>query len=537
MWGLTIRPSLWGWTSLWVALGCTQPEDQRVTTHGPVICTNPEARANRGFEVQRIGEDWPRTDDHRTPRWDFLWGARGVSIADFDGDDILDMLVPREGFPTHVLAGVGDATFVDITEDAFEDGLTMNALGSVAVDMDADGDMDAFLYGIRDEPVLLRNNGAARFDIEPIEGWNIDDNDVACGGVLTFADPDRDGDLDGFYGRLGGSNPINGTRLRCESLFVMNDGGELVVHREPVAASVQNMRVITAVWEDFNRDGWIDLYTLTDRTPDRSVLMRNTGDFTFTVPPKSGLELGSFAMGVGIADINRDGLPDVAVPDIQGLPTLVSRNGEPSWVESSDQLGLVLNEERGQYVGWGGEFVDLNSDGWQELVVTYSPAASASRGDFPRNQPDEIYRQTEDHRFVPVGRSWGFDDVAVNRGVVSADLDGDGFMDLVKRELGGVVTIHRNRCSDASWVQIQLDDPDQPNHHAIGARIEIDARGGRQSRTVYAGGTSYTVSGPPRVHFGLGRAAFVERIEVFWPDGEVTSYGRHRARQVLTLRR
>lgn len=501
-------------------------------------CRDPSARDEQPYDTERIGADWPVSPDHDTVDWAFLQGARGVSIADFDGDGVLDMLVPREGFETRLLVGRGNSRFRDRTDEAFAEPLVVQALASVAADVEGDGDMDAVLYGIRTEPILLFNDGAGHFQPVELSWWNIDDVDFGCGGVVTLADFDRDGDLDAFYGRLGGTDPLgNDAPLACRSALFRNDGtGEFVADDRVGLPDVQGIRVVGGAWHDFDRDGWIDLYAITDRPPARNALLRNREGIGFTAPQGLGLDLAVWSMGIGIADLNRDGTPDITIPDILGIPTLLSRP-DGGWIEGSDAMGLTLDRDRQQAIAWGGEYVDLDNDGLEDLVVTYSPAAASERGFSARDQPDEVYRQGEDLIFAPVAEAWGLDDRRVNRGVVSADLDGDGWMDLVTRELGGLVTVHRARCGAAAWLGVELADPTSGNPSAIGARVVVHADGTTQERTVHAGGVSYSVSGPPSVHFGLGEVEQVDRIEVHWPDGTVSESGPHPARQWLTLER
>ncbi|MFT4975790.1 MAG: hypothetical protein ACI8S6_001683, partial [Myxococcota bacterium] len=107
---------------------------------------------------------------------------------------------------------------------------------------------------------------------------------------------------------------------------------------------------------------------------------------------------------------------------------------------------------------------------------------------------------------------------------------------LIKRELGGALTIDRARCGAAGWLSVGLEQ-DGENRDAIGARISVEASGTWQHRWVWSGGSSFAVTLPPRVHFGLGDATLVDQIVVTWPDGTEQSFEGAAARQHLTLRR
>jgi hypothetical protein len=104
-----------------------------------------------------------------------------------------------------------------------------------------------------------------------------------------------------------------------------------------------------------------------------------------------------------------------------------------------------------------------------------------------------------------------------------ADLDANGWLDVVKRELGGRVGVYVARCGTEHWLSVALvGTPGNPD--AIGATVIVEAGGGRQQRAITAGSTGYGSSGPPVAHFGLGAEAWVDAIEVRWPGGDITHH-------------
>ena len=107
----------------------------------------------------------------------------------------------------------------------------------------------------------------------------------------------------------------------------------------------------------------------------------------------------------------------------------------------------------------------------------------------------------------------------MGRGLLAVDLDRDGWVDLVKRDLNGPSTVHWARCGDAVWLEVSLRQGGF-NRNAVGARVEVEALGHHHVRSIRAGGTSFASAGPPYAHTGLGRATHVDRVQVTWPDGE-----------------
>ena len=189
----------------------TLPPDPRVTASGPITCETPSARQTQVFNRQVLGDAWEKEAEYRTPAWSLAWGGRGVAVADFTGDGIPDILVPRELFPAEFLVGHADGTYTGATQTAFGGVELLNHNGASAADIDGDGDMDGMLYGLMGTATLLWNDGSGAFTVETREDWDTGDSGFGCGHSASWADYDRDGDLDLFYGRLGGTSPYDGS--------------------------------------------------------------------------------------------------------------------------------------------------------------------------------------------------------------------------------------------------------------------------------------------------------------------------------------
>ena len=188
------------------------------------------------------------------------------------------------------------------------------------------------------------------------------------------------------------------------------------------------------------------------------------------------------------------------------------------WYDWADALGLRADANAGQTVGWGAELADLDNDGDLDAVVAYGHL-EVDGWDNPVYQPDALFLQQEDGSFEDVARQWGVDDPGSGRGFVLADLNQDGWLDLIKRDLSGPDVVYLSRCGSAHWLVMSLDDPESANRFGVGATVRISANGQEWERTVTAGGTGFGSGGPPELHFGLGDLASVDRIDVSWPDG------------------
>ena len=130
------------------------------------------------------------------------------------------------------------------------------------------------------------------------------------------------------------------------------------------------------------------------------------------------------------------------------------------------------------------------------------------------------------------------DDEGITRGVIAADVTGDGFLDLIKRDWLGPARLLVNRCQDQSWLSVNLRD-EGLNTRAVGAKVRVRADTDEDrwlTRWVTAGGLSVASGGPGEVHFGLGEAQVVE-VHVYWPDGEVSVFDEVSVRTQVTIYR
>jgi hypothetical protein len=174
-------------------------------------------------------------------------------------------------------------------------------------------------------------------------------------------------------------------------------------------------------------------------------------------------------------------------------------------------------------------FADLDNDGLEEVLVTFGGTASGGH-----QEPDEVHRQVAEGDWERVAAAWGLDDTAVTRGVIAADLNRDGFLDVVRRQLAGVVYVDLARCDDSAWLSVQLSKPGD-NANAIGAEVTIYAGDQVWWRAIEAGSTSFASSGPAEAHFGLGDLDAVDRIEVWWPDGSTQALQGVETRQWVRI--
>lgn len=521
----------------------TLPTDPNVTVT-PVGCTSPVPRGPDAWVRTEIGADWKFEPDWRTGDWDLRFGARGLVVSDFDGDGHLDMIVPQYSEKSRFLVGDGAGTFVD--GPALPDLADLRGpIGGAAADIDGDGDSDVFLYGQLSPPVLLVNDGSGQFSGTVHPEWDQPDF-IGCGGSASFGDMDLDGDLDLFYGRLGAYRTVDGVTsfVSCPSRMLVNDGlGTFVDHPEMLDDETDLSRVLSSGWHQVDEDPWPELYLVAENTADgedvgdAEVLLPNfiydndANGLVHDAERFPGLEVRLAGMGLAAGDVNADGLADFAVAGWGEVPTLDSTPGGV-WVNQSVSRGVIPDAAIDQVVAWGGDYEDLDNDGLEDLLVAFGATVQLAT-----RQPDGVWRGADGGDWPSVAADWGMDDDLSMRGFVVADVNRDGWVDVLKREMGGVVVSYVSKCGAESWLGVSLDDAQRPDRFAVGATVRVRAGDRVWTEWVVAGSTNFGFGGPPEVHFGLGDVETIDSVEVVWPDGEMTSYAGLPVRAFVEIRR
>jgi hypothetical protein len=276
---------------------------------------------------------------------------------------------------------------------------------------------------------------------------------------------------------------------------------------------------------DFDNDGWPDIYVACDQTP--SLLYRNKHDGTFEergdaagVAYNSDGQLQA-GMGVAVADYNGDGLLDIAKSNFSGdLPSLFRNEDGGFFDDVSRQAGLGRN----MLLGWGIAFLDVDEDGWPDLVMANGhvyPEVDQSKIGETYYQKTLLYRNLGNGQFADISdvAGSGFAPKRPSRGLATGDLDGDGRPEIILVNMNDRPTVLKNISPRQNAVAIRLIGR-RSNRSAIGARCTIDANGRRQMSEVVGGGSYYSQSSLD-LFFGLGVARKIDHIEVRWPNGQL----------------
>ncbi len=488
----------------------------------------------------------------------------GAAWGDFDNDGWIDLYIvnvagPLPTYQSNSQSG-RNALYRNIEGKRFEDvtlaaGVGRQALGHGAVwaDYSGDGLLDLVVteYG---SLALYRNLGGGRFEL------------VGDAGLETFqgfwtgvswADYDRDGDLDLYvcgYVRYTPLEPdltepqyqtlspasINPSSFPSErNLLLQNNDGMFTDVADFAGVSNAAGKSLSAIWWDFNNDGWLDLYVANDVSD--NVLFRNLQDGRF-----DDVSLATFvadyrgAMGLAVGDVDTDGDLDLFVTHwiaqenayYQNLFSDLNDLGVPAsesmrFSDNAEQMGL--GQVALDYVGWGTAFLDFDLDTRLDLIISNGHTLSAP--DLP-----EKMSPMQPQIFWNAGIERGFFDVSpvsgealgrwmVGRGLAVGDYDNDGDPDALFVAHGEPCLLLRNdQDTGNSWLKVRLHGRGQ-NCHGVGARVTLVAGTKRQIRESTAGSSYCSQHAAGEILFGLGGSASVDSLVIRWPLGD---------RQVLT---
>ena len=490
--------------------------------------------------------------------------SAGLALFDYDGDGLIDIyfvsgapLPPADSDSTVTNAlyrNEGDMRFRDVT---FKAGVGDPSFGlGVAVgDYDSDGDADLYVNNFGPN-VLYRNNGNGTFTGVSEEAGVACGNKVGAG--VCFLDSDGDGHLDLYvtnYIDFDFSNHVERTidGFPCypgpldfepvaDVLYRNNGDGTFTDVSESSGIGRMAGAGMGMVCADYDNDRDTDIYVANDEMG--NYLFENNGEGVFEEVGLArglaynfeGRALGS--MGIDCADYDNDGWLDFFTTCYCREAPVLYRNLAGGLFEDVT-LACSAGTGATPHVNWGTGFADFDSDGDRDLIV----ACGHLDEEVHRWDLGTAYRlrnlllmNAGDGTFVDVSDRCGDGLMALesSRGIGLDDLDNDGDIDVVILNIDAAPTILRNDTeSDARWVEVEVEGVTS-NRDGAGAQVRVTAGGRTQLAEVHCG-RGYQSHHGQRLHFGLGDADRVERIEVRWIGGGADVFEDLAANQRIRL--
>ncbi len=594
------------WSILrWSALGEVR---SRLTGPGLVDIADTAFEGCPSFRNQmRYGIDHWRTILDSACGID-IYANNGIAAGDFDGDGFDDLYVCQPaGLPNRLYRNRGDGTFEDVTEKTGV-GVLDGTSCAIFADLNNTGHQDLIVV-LNSGPLLFVNRGEGAFELKPDAFHYARPTEGTFTGAAV-ADYDGDGLLDvyfctySFYRGLSDyeyPNPYYDAQNGPPNFLFKNRGGHSFEDVTiPSGMDVHNNRFsFDCLWNDYNRDGLLDLCVVNDFG--RKQLYRNNGNGTFTdVSSEKKVEDPGEGMSASLLDYDNDGYDDLyfvnmwepaglrvtrqpeflpSVPENErkvytaggmGNTLLHNPGAQGEFADTTDHSGT-----RAGGWNWGSSAWDVDHDGFPDLYVAngfisgqkkedlsgfywrqvaarsldsgsksqlYAEAWSAInefiRSDYTWSgyQRNNFYLNNRNGTFTEAAGVLGLDCIEDSRSFALSDFDGDGRLEIaLKNRTGPQLKLFQNRLRGLGASIAFSLKGTRNNRDAIGAEIEVRGPSGSQRKAVWAG-SGFLSQNSKVVHFGLGEnAGFVSAV-ITWPGGTKQAFEKLPAGHRIEIR-
>jgi tetratricopeptide (TPR) repeat protein/peroxiredoxin len=576
----------------WVA---TQETESRCASPTFADVTGRALGGNSSYGAQlALGVDYWRTVLDGASGID-IYGHNGVSFGDIDNDGLDDLYVCQpSGLPNRLYRNRGDGTFEDVTESAGV-GLLENSACALFADIDNDGRQDLIVVRAGNGPLLFMNDGGCKFREKP-HAFRFANPPQGTFTGAAIADYDCDGWLDIYfclYTYYQGADqyryplPYDDAENGPPNFLMRNnrDGTFADITAESGLNANNTRYSFCCGWNDFNGDGWPDLYVVNDFG--RKNLYRNNGDGTFTdVAADMGMEDIGAGMSVCWLDCDNNGWDDLYVGDMWtaagvrvAMQDVFQKNAAPEvrahFRKHAMGNSLFQNEGAGKFrnataasgagIGrwaWACDAWDFDHDGFPDLYISNGMVSGPSREGNDLNsffwrqvvansplarKPSQIYEQAwtainelirsdvswsgyernivyannRDGTFSDVSGALGLDFIEDGRSFALADCDYDGRLEVVLK--------NRNGPQVRVLKNVIRDLPPSISFRLHGTKSNRDAigavvkieAGSFRQSRTVQAGSGFLCQHSKEVFFGLGDAQGSVRASIRWPSGHV----------------
>ncbi len=532
----------------------------------------------------------------------YIYNGGGVGVGDFDKNGFPDLVFTGNQVDSKLYLNDGSFSFRDVTEQAQFKTTGWNT-GVSIVDINADGWEDIYISvgGLNCkgncQNQLFIHQG---FTTEGIPFFKESATEYGLlDGLYTqqaaFFDYDLDGDLDVYL--LRNIMDARDKNVPAPKRYLPQKSADALLENigtkeQPFFKEVSDSLNIDhrgyglgIAINDFNADGRPDIYIANDFLSD-DILYLNTPNEGFKEISQSVLKHTSYnAMGVDVADLNADGLPEILVLDM--LPETHERQKRTTGFMNYNKYLLALKEgytpqyirntlqihngflngqllpfsELGYMTGiyntdwsWAPLLADFDNDGDRDIYITNGYGKDITDLDFinysnqqmgfgtkeaqretlwkmiqemPDNKmPDYLFENEGLLRFKNQVSNWLPEKKSISNGAVYVDLDQDGDLDLVTNTINEPAFVLENQTikqelKKNNYIKINLSSTTN-NTAAIGATVEVIT--GKKRQTAYHSRIrGYLSSMGNSIHFGLGDTGIVDTIRVSWPNNKQES--------------
>jgi len=427
----------------------------------------------------------------------------GVAVGDYDNDGFDDFFVTTLG-QSHLFHNNGNGTFSDVTQTAGMSGVSEFSTSAAWVDYDRDGKLD-----------------------------------LVVGNYVQWSQPgDLFCTLDGTHKSYCTPESYKGSSAR---LWHNLGNGKFEDATQKAKFYDATSKTLGVAILDANGDGWPDILLANDTQPNKLYLNRKDGTFE-----ESGVSAGiAFSedgvaragMGVDADDFDRSGRPSIIITNFANqMLSLYHNEGNGLFVDEapSSEVGRATLVT----LGFGCFFFDYDNDGWDDIFVSDGHIEDQIEKVQKRvsyAEPPHLFRNLGAGKFQEVTGTMGssFASPKVGRGAAYADINNDGFPDLLLTTNGGKAFLFESDGGKNHSLRVRLVGT-KSNRDGIGASVKVTSGKESQTKLVHSG-SSYLSQSELTLTFGLGSSTKSDGIEVDWPSGQVDKLVNVDAGQTLTL--
>ncbi|OEK02607.1 hypothetical protein BFP97_14220 [Roseivirga sp. 4D4] len=566
-----------------ITLGCTKSRDK-----APLFEKVSASESGIDFENQLEYDEQLNAYTYKN-----FYNGAGVSLGDINNDGLTDIYFSGNLVDNKLYLNKGNFQFEDITESAGVSCKNVWSSGVSMADVNGDGLLDIFvcksgpLEGEHRYNQLFINNGDLTFTDKAKE-YGVDE--IGLSIHAAFFDYDRDGDLD-LYLLNNSTRSVGGYDLRQGQREVRDPNGGNKLYRNDgeiftdvsEEAGIYGSAIgfgLGVTVADINQDNWPDIFVSNDFF-ERDYLYLNNQDGTFTESLEQLIpETSMGSMGADITDLNDDGYPEIYVTEM--LPASQERVKTKTLFESWDkyqanvnsgyhhqftrntlQQNLGINPENNKEVvfseisrqagvhatdwSWGALMFDYDNDGKSDIFVANGVVKDLTDQDyinfyanntllFEQYRADSLvvtklldaipsvplqnhlFQNQGDFQFEDKAEQAGLTDKAFSNGAAYGDLDNDGDLDLIVNNINSPALIYRNLSSQNTENHyLQLGFESLEAHQLFGTKVSVYS-GELKLTKEFHPVKGYMSSMDHILHFGLGSLPKVDRIAITWPD-------------------
>lgn len=586
-------------------INCVEEEPSQVTLEKAEIYFSNVPADSSGLH---FSNDLTYSDDLNIIEYLYYYNGGGVALGDINNDGLDDIYFTANQGSDRLYLNLGNLKFKDITEDAGIQTDSSWSSGVTMEDVNNDGLIDIYVSKVgnyktlKAHNLLYINQGNTTFR-EASTQYGLDFSGLST--QSAFFDYDNDGDMDMYLLNHSVHTPRSygniTTRTKKDSLSgdrffenKLNEGKALfedVTEASGIYSSALGYGLALTI-ADINADGLLDIYVGND-FHENDYLYINQGDKSFKESVATYLDQTTrFTMGVDIADINNDLLPDIFTLDMMPFDAKIFMK---SGGEDSDKVNQIkanfgfreqyarnmfqLNTGKGHFTdialmtethatdwSWSPLIQDYDNDGLNDIFITngiykrpndldyINFISSIDFAKYQQDKQDEIEKKLIDQ--MPTVNSsnivfknngnFDFERLTTHAGLVPSysngaaysDLDNDGDLDLVVNNINEKASLLENK-----------SDPDRKNNFVSFSLMGDDGlRNPNGAKLiVYAGDKTFMKtlnvvrgfqsSSTRTLHFGLGQLEKIDSVQVEWLDGKTQKEGPLAINQRHTISR